>query len=419
MKKLAILISIVIASVVFGSDARSCVKVGQTQLFCMENPGLATTVENRAQRATEAIEMVMADPDANIDSIVVRQVDSSFVVSLSRIRFFSVYPADTNGTGATVEEIAYRWQKRTVQGIMDERKRSVSTGNLAKLALGLLFPFLIIVAYILIHRLYTSVSKSVVKREGTMFRGMKFRGVEFMPARLQVGIMLKLLLFLKWVIIVIVFYAMILLFFNLFPPTQVYTEAILETSFNWLRSVGGVLIDLLQFVALAVVFYVVARILWGLADMIFRHYRTSPGTVKIPPEAIDPLHRTTKTAITLLYMLVLVAIIPGSNGIFSLALLLVGFVITGIAAMPFIVSGLSGFSILILHKVRSGDEIAVGSIRGTVVDVGVIWTKIAIEDGKEMLFLNKLLLEHPFAIGRCSEKDETDDTMKHGKAEEK
>ncbi len=405
MKKIAVVMLLMAAGIAFGAGEKACVKLGQTELFCMEYPGKAATVGKRAQLATNAIERAMADPSMDVDSIVVRREDSVFVVSDGRLRLFTVYPADTIGSGVTVAQLAARWRESTARGIIDERKRSVSAGNLAKLALGVLFPFLIIVAYLLIHRLYTAISKSVVKREGTAFRGIKIRDVEFIPARLQINIILKLLLFFKWLLIVIVFYAMILLFFNLFPATKIYTETILDMSLHWLGSVGKVLIDVAKFVLLAAVFYIAARILWGLADMIFKHYRTSQGTVRIPPEAIDPLRRLAKAIIALLFIVLLAAAIPGPGGYLASSLLLLGFVFVGIAALPFISSALSGFSILILQNIRSGDTIAVGSIRGEVVSVGIIWTKLSIDGETETLVLNKFLLDHPFSITKSSNED--------------
>ncbi len=387
MKKLIILL--LVAGVALGSE--NFVHVGQTKLFAFDHDAGAVTAAMRAQTASAAIEKVMEDPEAETDSIQIRRTNGNLVLSFKHTKLLTVYPIDTTGTGLSQAEIAERWRRIVIDGIESERKRSISAGNLAKLALGVLFPFLVIVAYILIHRLYLWLSKAAVNQEGKLFRGLSVRGTEIMPIKLQIGIALKFLVFLKWALLVVIFYAMILIFFNLFPATKGYTEAILETSINWLRSVGGVLVDVIKFAIFGAVFYIVARLIWGLTDLFFRHYKASPDSARIPPAAVEPLRRIVKGVIVFLYLVVLVAAIPGAGEYYALAILTAVIIITAVAGLPFLRSGITGFSMLFLQKLKVGDEIVYRGGHGVIESVGIVWTTIMFAEGHEMTVLNSEL----------------------------
>ncbi|MCK5832763.1 mechanosensitive ion channel [bacterium] len=389
MKKIIIL-SVLFASIAFCSG--SYVHVGQIDLFSIEQAGGGFSSIKRANLATRAIEMVMENPNSSTDSILIANNGSLVTVNFKRTRLFTVHPADTTGTGLTQMELAERWRKATIEGIETERKRSISAGNLAKFALGVLFPFLVIVIYILVQKLYSSLCKSAIKKEGTFFKGISFRNVEVIPAKLQVNIVLKLLVFFKWALLTLIFYVMILVFFNLFPATKIYTEAILETSLHWLRNIGNLMADVLKFIVFSLVFYLIARVLWGLSDMTFRHYATSPTTIKIPQAALEPLRRLTKIIIVFIFLLLLLAAIPGPGNYFALVLFVALLIVTSIAAMPFITSAIAGLSILLTRQIKTEDRVEVDGIIGQVKSIGLLWTTIEIDENKTAILMNHSLL---------------------------
>ncbi|RKZ29386.1 hypothetical protein DRQ36_08850 [bacterium] len=404
MKKLIITLACLIPFAVLAVEAGSEVKIGSTRLFYVNQPYENLSVEQRAEIAVKAIEEIMTSPDGIIDSIKLSKGEDEYAITYYSpngriIGIITVIPADTVGTGLDTEKLAKKWYWEIRKGISSERERSWKPETLAKLALGFLFPILVIIAYLLIHKLYKSAARAVVRREGTTFRGIKFRGVEIMPSRLEVGILLKLLLVFKWVLLVIVLYALVFLFFTLFPPTKTISDFILEPVLKWLKAIGLTLVDVAKFAAAGLVLYVIARILWGFANLIFRHYETTTWTKKLPDKAIAPLKGLVKSIIIFFFVVGLVAVIPGRAEYVALGLLLLAGIFVGIAFIPFLTSALAGIALAVSRRIKSGDIIVIERYRGEVVDIGIIWTRIKTEDGAELNLLNNYLIKKPFEIG--------------------
>jgi len=400
MKRFVIILLCLVPLAAFAVDSTACIKIGNEILFCINQPEGSLKSQQRAQIATNAIEDIMTG-GGSLDSIKIVECDSQFVIVYKKsasdsMQVISVLPADTFGTGKTIEELSQDWYWKIRRGIAGERERSLSAGTIAKLALGVLFPVFLILAYILIHRIYTSLAKSTVKCEGTAFRGITIKGAEFIPSRLQVNIVLKLLFALKWIVVVIVFYVMILGFFTLFPPTKTYTDVILATSLNWLGVVGNVLIDVAKFLIAGAALYIIARILWGLVDIIFRHYEVSSETTKIPLLALASLKRFFKLVIAFFFAVGLVAVVPGHGEYVALAMLLLATIFLGIAVLPFITSIFAGLAFALFRGIKFDDTITVGKATGKLKAIGLVWSSLSDEQGEEILFMNTALLRPIF-----------------------
>jgi len=414
MKKYICLSLLIIAALVFGAEQDSCVYVGHTNLFCLQNSDGDLGPVQRASIATYAIESIMTSPDGALDSIKLVKTDSAYSIIFRGkcdgdkqdiIRIIDVLSMDTLGSGMTVDKLANKWYWDIRKGISEERQRSWGFDNLAKLALGILFPFLVLFLYILIDKAYRALAKSVVRREGRTFRGIKFRKVAIIPPQLQVSITLKLLLVIKWVVIALALYAMIFVFFTLFPATQQYSQAILEVSIDWLKKIGHILASVLKFAVVGLVLYVIARIFWAITDMVFRHYEEAPESTSIPNPAIIPLKRLVKALIVLIFVVALIAVIPGPGEYLAFGMFILIGVFVGIAALPFISSVFAGLALLLARRVCEGDRVRLGRIAGKVSNVGIVWTKIKTDSGEEVALFNSMIIREPMLIEKADKRE--------------
>lgn len=419
MRKYIFAILLVIATITLGAAPDSCVRIGQTVLFCLTAFEGNLSPSQRAAIATRAIENVMTDPDGELDSLRIEGEDSLYSIIYHGIlngkkgqsmRVINIVPQDTFGTGKSPAELADKWYWDIRKGISSERQRSWSFDNLAKLALGVLFPFLVLILYYLIDKAYRTISKSVVRREGVTFRGIRIGKMEIIPPRLQISIILKFLLVLKWVIIALALYAMIFVFFTLFPSTQQYSQLLLETSIEWLKRLGHILVDVLKFAIAGLALYVIARILWAIVDMVFRHYEESPDSTKIPDAAILPLKGLFRAVIVTTFIISLVAVIPGPGEYMAFGLFILAGVFLGIAALPYIGSVFAGLAILLARKIQIGDKIEVDGVEGYVKSVGIVWTRIVTESSQEHLFFNTKVVQAVVVLGVEKSREQTGDS---------
>lgn len=418
MRTLTFVLIFLSAFVAMAADNESCVKIGETRLFCLKASDGNLAPEQRANLATRALEDIMTDPDGELDSIQVVEKDSIYSIVYQgliqkkpkTLHIIRVIPEDTVGTGISVSALADKWYWDIRKGISSERQRSWSFDNLAKLALGILFPFLVLILYYLIDKAYRAMSKSVVRREGVSFHGVRIGKMEIIPARLQVSIILKFLLVLKWVIIALALYAMIYVFFTLFPTTQQYSEILLNTSLEWLKKLGEILVDVAKFAIAGLVLYLIARILWAIVDMVFRHYEDAPDTTKIPDAAISPLKRLFKAVIVMAFLIALVAVIPGPGEYLAFGLFILTGVFLGIAALPYIGSVFAGIAMLLARKIQIGDRILVHGVEGKVESMGVIWTRILTDKDEELVLFNTKVVQATVLIEKNGEPVEKEKT---------
>jgi len=404
MKKTLFLIILLAAVCVLGAESESCVRIGQTELFCISAADGNLAPAQRASIATRAIEDIMTDRDGELDSLKKEGSDSLYTIvyrgtlqgkSHQVLRVINVVPEDTAGTGQTLARLADKWYWDIRKGISSERQRSLSFDNLAKLALGVLFPFLVLILYYLIDKLYRTVSKSVVRRDGVNFKGISIGKMEIIPPRLQVQIILKFMLILKWVIIALAMYAMIYVFFTLFPTTQQYSQMLLDTSVEWLKKLVIILFDVLKFAIAGFFLYLVARILWAVVDMIFKHYEDNPDSTRIPDNAISPLKRLFRAIIALVFVIALVAVIPGRGEYLAFGLFILTGVFLGISSLPYIAGIFAGLAMVLARKIKTGDRVRVDKIEGRVEMIGIVWTRIITDDGEDVVLFNTRIIQAP------------------------
>ncbi len=424
MRKYIFATILVLATITLGATPDSCVRIGQSVLFCLTASEGNLSPPQRAAIATSALEDIMTDPDGELDSLCIEEGDSLYSIVYHGIlsgeegqslRVINIVPQDTFGTGQSPAELADKWYWDIRKGISSERQRSWSFDNLAKLALGVLFPFLVLLLYYLIDKAYRTMSKSVVRREGGTFRGIRIGKMEILPPRLQISIILKFLLVLKWVIIALALYAMIFVFFTLFPTTQQYSQILLETSLDWLKKIGEILVDVLKFAIAGLVLYLIARILWAIVDMVFRHYEEAPETTKIPDAAISPLKRLFKAIIVTIFIISLVAIIPGPGEYLAFGLFILTGVFLGIASLPYIGSVFAGLAMLLARKIQIGDRIRVGGLEGEVEMVGIVWTRILTDSFEELVLFNTKVVQATIVVEKkeptsATEKNDTQES---------
>lgn len=414
MKKILLIIIFLAAFCVLGAESDSCVRIGQTELFCIVSADGNLAPAQRASIATRAIEDIMTDRDGELDSLKKEGSDSVYTIvyrgklggkSNQILRVIDVVPADTVGTGRTLAKLADDWYWTIRKGISSERQRSLSFDNLAKLALGVLFPFLVLILYYLIDKLYRTLSKSVVRRDGVNFKGIKIGKMEIIPPRLQVQIILKFMLILKWVIIALAMYAMIYVFFTLFPTTQQYSQMLLDTSVEWLKKLVNILLDVVKFAIAGFFLYLLARILWAIVDMIFKHYSDNPDSTRIPDDAISPLKRLFRAIIVLVFVIALVAVIPGRGEYLAFGLFILAGVFLGISSLPYIAGIFAGLAMVLARKIKIGDRVRVGELEGRVDMIGIVWTRVITDDGEEVVLFNTKIIQAPIIIQK--EPDES------------
>lgn len=398
MKKLLLIALLSLSISVLAIDSIGYVSIGKVRLFPVEKPNGKISAERRIEIANESIREIMVDPKAQLDSIIVLNLNNESVIEYRGEKIISVLPQDTVGTGKTIQALANDWYWRIRSGIATERERSMTFGNLLKLIIGFIFPLLVLTAYFLVNKLYRYLNKRIALNEERLFKGVKFRNVQFIPPRLQANIVQKLIFLLKWILLIIVFYLLILVFFQLFPPTKSFIDPIIETSLNWSKGIVGFLGKLAVFILQAFALYIVARILWGLSNIIFKHCESSHEAIRVPESTLDSMRILTKASIVFLYIVGLVAIIPGRGIYIAFGLVFIFVTIIGIAILPLLMSIFAGLALVVFKHLSPGDIIAFGDFKGKVKRIGILWTRIETLDGNELILLNSYLIKHPFAI---------------------
>jgi len=404
--KYILLVLIILVFSGFAQDSTGQVKLSNRVLLTIEQPEDDISANRRAALATEAIEDVMADPQAKLDLIEIDTSDNSYHIKYKGLQILHVLPQDTIGTGKTLDKLANDWYWEIRRAIASERESSFSFLNIGKFVLVALFPFLVILVYVAISKLFRQISKAVVKSEGVVFKKITLFKLGFIPTKLQVNITLKILIFFKWVTIALIYYAMVLLFLMLFPPTKIYTNIIIDASFRWLSKIGDVLVNIGKFIVAGFLLFILARILTYIVEFIYRHYKNSPSSTRIPDGALLPIKKLTKILISVLFIVALVAVIPGHGEYVALGILLIFTVFISIALLPFLTSAFSSLILHLIKHLKAGDVIRIDDAIGRIIKIGVIFTTIELEDNSQMSFMNYSLIKKSFI--QIPQKTDTD-----------
>ncbi len=180
---------------------------------------------------------------------------------------------------------------------------------------------------------------------------------------------------------------------ELFPFTRPWGEALGGFLIGTLAWIGGGILSALPNLFTILVIFLLARLVIRLIHAIFAAVEMErlliPG---IHPETAKPTQRILSAAVWLLAVVVAYPYFPGSStDAFKGVSVFIGLVIS-LGSTGIVNQLMSGFMLMYSRALRVGDFVHVGDIEGTVLELGMLSTKVRTVAGEEVTVPNAVVI---------------------------
>jgi len=266
-----------------------------------------------------------------------------------------------------------------------------------RLAIAVGLALLVLVLFLLAVRIVLRAFRWLVVRvegwKGTILRGVHLRGLELVSADAMVKGGVKVVIFARIVVLVLLFYTGASIILELFPWTRPYSRASVAFTLEALGRTGRAILDfipnLFMIALIIAVVYYINRFMGFLFDAVAR------GALQIPnfhPDVAGRTHQIFRLLTWIFGLVVIFPYLPGAGtpafqGIGVLVGLMVSFGSAG--AIGNLVAG------IVLTYSRSfsvGDRVKIADTMGDVIESGILSTKVVTIKNEEVTIPNAAIL---------------------------
>ncbi len=345
---------------------------------------------NAARRIDNMMENRVTGPVDTLD------IDRAVLIRIAGETMFAVVQDDLDLiAGETLEGRAVEAKNNLELAIAEAEELLLPKQLLLRVARAsgatIIFGFLLW----LLHRLRRIIEKQFLKQTG---KGLQktFAGkiAQEKAQRAKIVTLVRRVVALIYLAIVLVLtYIWLTRVLELFPFTRPWGEALggfLIGTVAWIgRGILGALPDLFT----VLVIFLIARWVIRLIHAIFA--AVEMGRLQIPgihPETAKPTQRILSAAVWLLAVVVAYPYFPGSStDAFKGVSVFIGLVIS-LGSTGIVNQLMSGFMLMYSRALRVGDFVHVGEVEGTVLELGMLSTKVRTLAGEEVTVPNAVVI---------------------------
>lgn len=365
----------------------------------LEDGGLVP--KERARRAKQAIEDALAD--ASPDSVRTEMRQDRALIFVGQRPIVELTRADAEAIGeGSLELFAASAAARVTDVLESERQRSVVLRSVLNITLVIFLAVAVLYALRALGALARR-SGEFVRRNPQRIPAIRFRSIEVIgPHVLRAGIIvgigvLKLLLQLGLV------FAWLLFSLSLFDATRGLTGKLTTLVVDPLSGLATRFAALLPLLLLTTIGVVVLVVLLRFVALFFAGVERRETELKwLKPELAAPTSLLIRIGLVVFSLLVLAPLVTG-NVEGSLARVgMLSVVAIALATTPFVANTIVGLYTLYGSRLKLGDEIQIGSQRGTLTAVDLVELRLRADDEHELRIPHLVTLVRPIIVSSAT-----------------
>lgn len=311
------------------------------------------------------------------DSVELSESESSVDIVFGELIIMSVTENDALWNNSTKMKLAKEYRNVIVNSVL-QYKNEISIGTLSKeiaLAIGVIVLISILIYYL--NKLFIWISEKVQHQKDKLIQGIKIKNYTLFDARMQVEVLLRLIKFLKWVVILLVIYIALPILFGIFPWTKNFAEILFGYILNPLKKIAfGLWNYLPNLITILVILGVFRYVLKGLR---FLKVEIQRGDLSIPgffPDWANPTYQIIRILILAFMLVVIFPYLPNNDSrIFQGVSVFLGFLFTFSSAGS-LSNIMAGLVLTYMRLFRIGDRVKIGDVMGDVIEKSLLVTRI-------------------------------------------
>ena len=350
-------------------------RIANRAVTVFRGPLGAATPEERADAALRRVETALA---ARRDSVATRSVAEGMLVLLGGQPVFTVTPADADTAGGGSIPAAAEHAAAQLRIAMAEARESRSLRSLIRdLSVALGATVVMLLAIRLLFSSRRRVRARLARLDVPTAPEIMIRGLRLIHPR-QVALAARALVTVTaWGLGLVVGYLYLTFVLSQFPLTRPLGEALGQILLKTLgQLITGALGAIPGLFVVAVIF-AVTRFLMGLVrttfDAVEQRRLAIPG---IHPDTAQPTRRIISVLVWLFAIVVAYPYVPGSGSAAFKGVSVFAGLLLSLGSAGLVGQAMSGLVVMYSRSYRVGDFIEAAGVQGTVVDLGLLSTRL-------------------------------------------
>jgi small-conductance mechanosensitive channel len=365
-------------------------------LFLVYNKSGGFSAKERAEAISKRIKNVARAAKFNADSLKLSEGESAYEIVYGENILMSISDNDAIWNNSSKRELAQNNLEIIGQAIQ-KYKNEISPVTLAKeIALALLVLLLIGVIIYVINKFFKWGEVKIQQQEGKRFKGLKIRNYTLLDAAKEVGFVLKINTFLKWVVIVLIIYIALPILFGIFPWTENFAQTLFGYILNPVKSIAAAIWNYLPSLITIIVIVFIFR--YVLNFLYYLRIEIEKGKLHLPGFYADwanPTYQIIRILIIAFMLVVIFPYLPGSDSpIFKGVSVFLGFLFT-FGSAGSLANIIAGLVLTYMRLFKIGDRVKIADVTGDVIEKSLLVTRIRTTKNEIISIPNSTIMNSP------------------------
>ena len=254
-------------------------------LFTIKVGGRTTSAEQRAELATEEIERIAKDYSISVDSFELQDFEEVILITAQdreqeKVIIVGITNDDASAVNQPLDELANQYF-RTIKDAIVEYRAVRSRENLVEdILLSLVLTIVFVILIVLLFKL-ESITRNLIEARRTRARGVRIQRLELFSGETEIKIILRLIGFIRLIILLGLLYGYFSFLFRIFPQTRQFGAKFRQPFYEALKWVATGFVDFIPnlfiIILTIVITYYLIRFCGFFFSAIEREIITFPG----------------------------------------------------------------------------------------------------------------------------------------------
>lgn len=336
-------------------------------LFFVKHSLGTISIKQRARLITEDLEEIQTTFDIKTDSVFLQMVGNVGNIMLNDKVILQVLDQDAKLENTTSAALGSLWANRINTSLKSSRS-GIETMLQYVFSIVIFLAFVFLLNYIL-KLLFRKVNAFVHGHKDAYLKGIRFKGFEFIDAKGELELVLKLVLVIRFLFLLLLAYVTFPIFFRFFPATEPVAYQLIGFIYNPLVSIGWAFLAYVPNIfSIAIIVYIFRVILKYLG--LFAE-RVESGKLHITgfyPEWANTTYTLIRLLVIALGVIMVFPYLPGAQSdVFKGVTVFVG-IIFSIGSTSVVGNLVAGLVLTYMRPFRIGDRIKIGDVEGEITE---------------------------------------------------
>ena len=370
-----LLVVLLLPSLQAAQSDTAVLRVGTRAVFVFRSRGASPTLQSRLNAASRRVQ---AGLELGRDSVSTVPTGGGILVLMGGDPVFVITPADIDTAAGDSLSLVARDAVTQLRLAARDAREEHSWRALLREAVEFIAGTALLVLVLLLllaarRRLLARLEPWLVAAAQRMMR----RGLKVAEPPQVVAVERAIVGAVAWTAGFVVAYVYVAFVLKLIPWTRPWGETLGTALLHSVEHVGLVALGLVPNLAILIVIFVLARLVTRMVRAFFLGVRE--GRVALPgfhPETAEPSRRIVVALVWLFALVVAYPYVPGSGSVAFQGISVIAGVLVTLGSAGLVGQAMSGLVLMYSRSFRVGDYIQTGGMQGTVVELGLLSTRL-------------------------------------------